>query len=365
MNVQLLALAVVWLLGWVLCWRVRTVPYARDPDPLAVPPSVVIPARDEAETLPTVLAGLAGQTTPPREVLVVDDGSSDSTAAVAAAHGARVLTSEPLPNGWTGKAWALWQGIRAARGEIVVCLDADVDPSSHLLARLGRCFEGRGGLVSVQPYHEMRHWWERGAAFFNLVAVMGVGLAAPVASRVLERTAFGPCLIARRAPLLTHLAHRSVRHAVIEDVALARRFAAAGEPVACFAGGDLVAFRMYDRPGRLFEGFAKNFAAGAATTPWYRLVAIVAWIGACLVAGWGALGGAPVALIVYVAFVAQCFVMLRQLGNFGIVTALVYPVLIVFFVVMFALSLVLLVRGEVRWKGRTIRLRDRSGKRDE
>jgi 4,4'-diaponeurosporenoate glycosyltransferase len=365
MNIQLLALGVAWLLGWALCWRVRTVPYARDPTPLAVPPSVVIPARDEAERLATVLGGLASQTTPPREVIVVDDGSSDSTAAVAGARGARVLTGEPLPNGWTGKAWALWQGIRAARGEIVVCLDADVDPSSHLLARLGRCFEGRGGLVSVQPYHEMRHWWERGAAFFNLVAVMGIGLAAPGGSRVLERTAFGPCLIAGRAPLLTHLAHRSVRHAVIEDVALARRFAASGEPVACFAGGDLVAFRMYDRPSRLVEGFAKNFATGVATTPWFRLVAIAGWIGASLVAGWGALGGGPVALVVYGAFAVQCFVMLRQLGNFGIVAALVYPVLVVFFAAVFAASLVLLVRGEVRWKGRTIRLRDRSGERDE
>jgi 4,4'-diaponeurosporenoate glycosyltransferase len=276
-----------------------------------------------------------------------------------------VITGEPLPNGWTGKAWALWQGIRAARGEIVVCLDADVDPSSHLLARLGRYFEGRGGLVSVQPYHEMRHWWERAAAFFNLVAVMGVGLGAPTGSRVLERTAFGPCLIAGRDPLLTHLAHRSVRHAIIEDVALARRFAASGEPVACFAGGDLVAFRMYDRPGRLVEGFAKNFAAGAATTPWFRFVAIVAWIGAGLVAGFGVLSGSPIALVVYAAFAIQCFVMLRQLGNFGIVSALIYPLLVVFFVAVFAVSLVLLLRGEVRWKGRTIRLRDRSDDRDE
>jgi len=120
--------------------------------------------------------------------------------------------------------------------------------------------------------------------------------------------------------------------------------------VTCFGGGDLVAFRMYDRPGRLVEGFAKNFAAGAAATPKLRLLAIVAWIGACLVAGVGLLGGGPVAILIYAAFAVQCFVMLRQLGNFGIVAALLFPLLAVVFVAVFLGSLVLVVRGEVRWR---------------
>src|SRR6202043_2205864 len=123
-------------------------------------PSVVIPARDEELTLPTILAGLASQTTPPHEIIVVDDRSTDTTAAVAAARGARVVVGEPLPPGWAGKAWALHQGVLAAHADVVVCLDADVDPSSHFIARIERCFARRGGLVSVQPYHEMRHWWE-------------------------------------------------------------------------------------------------------------------------------------------------------------------------------------------------------------
>jgi len=357
MDLRLLALGVAWLLGWYLCLRVRRVPYAADPDPATPTPTVVIPARDEERTLPTVLAGLASQATPPREVIVVDDRSTDTTAAVASARGARVLLGEPLPPGWTGKAWALHQGVQAAETDVVVCLDADVDPSSHLIARLEQVFTLRGGLVSVQPYHEMRHWWERAAAFFNLVSVMGVGLASPFSSAARERAAFGPCLVARRDALLTHLSHRSVRRAVIEDVALARRFVAADEPVACFGGGDLVGFRMYDRPDRLVGGFVKNFAAGAGATPAVRLVAIVAWITACLVSGWGVLGGSPVAFAVYGAFALQCFVMLRQIGNFGIVTALLYPLHAVIFVVVFLASLVLTGRGQVRWKGRTIATR--------
>jgi 4,4'-diaponeurosporenoate glycosyltransferase len=364
MDLRLLALGVAWLLGWYLCTRVRLVPYAPDADPATPPPSVVIPARDEERTLPTILAGLASQTTAPLEVIVVDDGSTDTTAAVAAARGARVVVGEPLPPGWVGKAWALHQGVLAARADVVVCLDADVDPSSHLIARVERCFAQRGGLVSVQPYHEMRHWWERAAAFFNLVAVMGVGVASPGPSRARERAAFGPCLVARRDALRTHLAHRSVRRAVIEDIALARRFAAVHDPVTSFGGGDLLAFRMYDRPGRLLGGFAKNFAAGAHATPLIRLVAIVAWVTAGLVAAGGVFGGGTVGLAIYGAFALQCFVMLRQLGNFGIVTAALYPVHAVIFVGVFLASLVLMARGQVRWKGRTVPTRGDDGGRD-
>jgi len=247
--------------------------------------------------------------------------------------------------------------VRAAQAPVVVCLDADVDPSPHLLARLGQVWAERGGLVSVQPYHEMRRWWERAAAFFNLVAVMGVGLASPGRARARARAAFGPCLIAPRDALLTHLDHRSVRRAILEDVALARRFAAASQPVRSYAGGDLVAFHMYERPGALVEGFTKNFAAGATTTPIPRLVAIFAWFSAALAAGLAAATGNGVWLLVYAAFALQCYVMLRQLGNFGIVAAALYPVLAVVFVGLFAASVVLNVRGQVRWKGRTVRLR--------
>jgi 4,4'-diaponeurosporenoate glycosyltransferase len=357
MDVRLLALGAAWLLGWYLCFRVHGVPYAPEPGPTATRVAVVIPARDEEHNLPTVLAGLASQTAAPREVIVVDDGSTDTTAAVAAARGVEVLTGAPLPAGWTGKPWALYQGVRAAQAPLVVCLDADVDPSPHLLARLGHAWSEQGGLVSVQPYHEMRRWWERAAAFFNLVAVMGVGLASPGTARARARAAFGPCLIAPRDALLTHLDHRSVRRAILEDVALARRFAAASQPVRSYAGGDLVAFHMYERPGALVEGFTKNLAAGATTTPLPRLAAIVVWVAAAIAAGVSALTGNGVWLLVYAAFAVQCYVMLRQVGNFGIVAALLYPLLAVVFVGLVAASVVLNVRGHVRWKGRTVPLR--------
>jgi 4,4'-diaponeurosporenoate glycosyltransferase len=350
-------LVVAWLVGWWLCGRVRTMPPVDGPEP-PTPISVVIPARDEAAALPTLLEGLRAQRVPPDEVIVVDDGSQDATANVAARLGARVLAAPPLPDGWTGKSWALWTGARAARADVLVLLDADVEPGPDLLARLGALHEANGGLVSVQPYHRMRRWWERASAFFNLVPVMSVGLGSPSWPRRRQITvAFGPVVVCRRDLYLAHGDDPSVRAAVVEDVALARAVAAAGHPVRALAGGGAVAFRMYDRPSRLVEGWTKNLASGARTVPPVRLVLVAGWITACLVSGGWLLGGTVAALAVYAAFALQCFVQLRQLGSFGVVTALLYPVLAIVFVVLFFASLAFVARGEVRWKGRRISLR--------
>ena len=100
--------------------------------------SVVIPARNAAATLPATLAALARQTVPAEsyEVIVVDDGSKDDTAAVAAAAGAQVIRQEHQ-----GPAVARNTGASVARGDILVFTDADCEPAEAFLAEIGRPFE--------------------------------------------------------------------------------------------------------------------------------------------------------------------------------------------------------------------------------
>jgi glucosyl-3-phosphoglycerate synthase len=95
--------------------------------------SVVIPALDEEATVGAVVAGIADRLVATGlidEVVVVDAGSGDATAEVATAAGARVVRAADLLQGWStsGKGAAVWRGVAAARGEILVLLDADLDP---------------------------------------------------------------------------------------------------------------------------------------------------------------------------------------------------------------------------------------------
>lgn len=93
--------------------------------------SVIIPVRDDARHLERCLLALAAQTTPPWEVVVVDNGSTDDTAAVALAHGARVV---PEPR--VGIPAAASTGYDAAEGDLIGRIDADSVPPPDWVARL-------------------------------------------------------------------------------------------------------------------------------------------------------------------------------------------------------------------------------------
>ena len=82
----------------------------------APPVAVVVPARDEAETIAASLGSLLAQTYQgPLQMVLVDDGSSDGTAEIAARlHGVTIIAAGPRPAGWAGKLWAVAQGIERA-----------------------------------------------------------------------------------------------------------------------------------------------------------------------------------------------------------------------------------------------------------
>jgi len=114
----LLVTLALWAAGFLLLPRLRRCDEGEAADqPLAV--SVIIPARNEEHNLPALLRSLAVQPAKPREIIVVDDGSMDRTAEIARQHGATVIASQPLPEGWRGKTWACHQGAQAASGEML------------------------------------------------------------------------------------------------------------------------------------------------------------------------------------------------------------------------------------------------------
>ena len=359
MDVQLALFATGWLLGWWLLWSVPLVRPGRRTEP--VTRSYIVPARNEADSLPNLLDGLMAMRHDGDEVIVVDDRSTDATPDIAARYGATVIDAGDLPEGWTGKSWACHRGVEHSTGSVLVFLDADVRVGPGGLDAIAALHAERAGLVSVQPYHETERAYERLSALFNVVAFMGVGAASPPHGR--SHGAFGPCLVTTRADYERVGGHAAVRGDVVEDLALARRFEEAGLPVSVRGGGELVRFRMY--PGgvrQLLDGWTKNMATGAGMVPLLRTLATVVWITAMLTTVQWAIetvagaGPGPLVLVVgFGAFVVQLRIFFERLGDFEFTWALLYPVLLGVFLVVFARSLwATVVRRSVPWRGRAI-----------
>lgn len=345
--------------------------------------SVVVPARDEEHTLPTLLRSVARQGATVTEVVVVDDASADATAAVARAGGATVVAAGTPPPGWTGKAWACHTGALATTGDLLLFLDADTVLATGALDGLLTAHAREGGLVSVQPHHAVRRPYEQLSAYFNVVALM----ASAAFTREADRTrpahapihppmAFGPCLLTTRDDYRRAGGHEVVRGEILDDAALAAAYHRAGLPVRCFVGGEAVRMRSYPGGlGQLVAGWTKNIASGASDAAPSATAATVTWISAHHAVAVGALLSLLVAMVgrgssllvgspvlwalAYVGVVLQLRWVLHRAGSFRWWAWALFPLPLLAFDLVFARSLALTaVRRSVTWRGRDVALAD-------
>ncbi|EGX57963.1 integral membrane protein [Streptomyces zinciresistens K42] len=229
------------LLGQGFFWRTDVRLPRRVAPPVWPSVCVVVPARDEAAVLATSLPSLLAQDYPGRaEVFLVDDGSTDGTGdlarELAARHGGLPLTvdrpGEP-PAGWTGKLWAVRHGIGLARArepEYLLLTDADIAHAPDSLRELVAA-AGTGGYAMVSQMARLRVQspWERLVVpafvyfFAQLYPFRWIG-------RRGGRTAAaaGGCVLLRADAAQRARVPDAIRHAVIDDVALARAVRAIG-----------------------------------------------------------------------------------------------------------------------------------------
>ncbi len=248
----------------------------------AVRVSVVVPARDEAERIAPVLRALAADPDV-HEVLVVDDHSTDATAEVAAALGARVLPAPPLPEGWVGKPWALQHGLAQASGEVVVTLDADVRPEPGLVGALTAALlaQPERTLLTGTVRFSCETAGERvlhPAFLATLVYRFGPGDVDGFQPRPDRALANGQCLAARREPLLAAGGFALAAPNMTDDVALARALRRRGWGLHTVDAADLLEVRMYDSVGETWRGWSRSLMAPEVTAPpWQALDVATLW----------------------------------------------------------------------------------------
>ncbi len=277
----------------------RLGPVAPHQQPLV---SILIPARDEAAHIRPTLEAHARSRYRVREILVLDDQSTDDTAQQVAATAAqdptiRLLTGEPLPQGWLGKTWACDQLARQARGEVLVFTDADVEWLPDALPALLSLMEALSlDLLTVWPTQRTETWSER-----LVVPLMLFSICAYLPEIAVRRVRFaslaaanGQCLVFRRAAYEQVGGHAAVRGEIIEDVALARRIKQQGLRLGMALGSGRIACRMYQGWSEVLRGFAKNILAGHGGWPALLLISTLIHLG-LFVAPWAWLAAAAAA----------------------------------------------------------------------
>jgi len=275
----------IWLhmvFGRGMFWRARERDDRDEPAAPARWPSVtaVVPARDEADVIVRSIGGLLAQDYPGSfRVILVDDQSADGTAE-AAREAARALGAEdrltvmggqPLPAGWTGKLWAVSQGVERASADApdyLLLTDADIGHAPDNLRHLAARAEAGGyGLVSLMAKLSCANAAERFLipAFVYFFQMLYPFAAVNRATSKVAAAA-GGCMLARREALAAAGGIAAIRHEIIDDCALGRRMKAQG-PIWLGLTERAVSLRPYDSVAEIGRMVSRSAYAQLGYSP--------------------------------------------------------------------------------------------------
>lgn len=239
--------------------------------------TVVVPAYNEEANIAACIGSLLASAPPcPHwQVLLVDDGSCDATAAIArataAASGAAagrfsLLEAGARPEGerWVGKNWACSRAMDQVQSDWVLFVDADVRLGPATLQRaLGQAVDEGADLLSLAPRlccGCLAEWMVQPI----MASLLCLGFPIEAANDPADPTAFaaGPFMLFRRTAYAAIGGHRALAGEVVEDLALARRIKGGGYRLRYLLGLDAADLRMYADFAALWEGWSKNWFLG-------------------------------------------------------------------------------------------------------
>jgi cellulose synthase/poly-beta-1,6-N-acetylglucosamine synthase-like glycosyltransferase len=361
---DLLSTVILSMMLLVALYNLATAPRLEDagePDLLPTV-SVLVPARNEAENLRRTLPHLLALDYPRLEILLLDDRSTDGTAAVAEEIGrgsgtVRVLRGTEPPRGWVGKNWACHQLSEAGTGGVLVFCDADVEAAPAAIRRtIALMQKHRAGAATAIPRQRLEGWMQ--AAVVPVIAQLPVAAMLPLRLIPIIRSpslsmANGQWLAFSRSAYDAVGGHKGVRDEVLEDVALGRRVKACGDRLLVCAAPSLLAVRMYGGAAAMREGFRKNLypLLGGRRVSFVAALALLAmaWIYPFI----GALRGSMTAVLP-LALLAAVRIAGALLFRQGWRTVVLHPAGALLSAVLAVESWIGHERGRVRWKGRAL-----------
>ena len=256
----------IWIIILLLPWRPWSTRETLDADISDTPAdlsriTVLIPARNEQDVISQTLDGLTAQGEKVR-IILVDDQSDDQTCLIALQKnlpGLEIIHGEPLPAGWTGKLWALEQGRKRIKTELVLLLDADISLKPGTLnTLLNKLDLEQLDMLSLMACLRMESRWEKllmPAFIFFFKLLYPFRLSNSVSPHV--AAAAGGCILMKTSMLGKTGAFASLCHNLIDDCALARKVKDTGGKIWIGLTHSAVSLRPYNNPGVIRDMVAR------------------------------------------------------------------------------------------------------------
>ncbi len=339
-------------------------------DMAAVPVSVLIPARDEELGIAAAVESVLRCDWPGLEVIVMDDHSSDRTAAIVTELAAgdarlRLATAPPLPADWNGKQHACWQLASLATTDWLLFMDADVRLQPHAIPRLvAEAQRSQVPLLSGFPNQETGTWSER--LLIPMMHFVLLGYLPLDRMRASVQPEFGAgcgqLFLAQRGAYFACGGHQTIQNSRHDGLKLPRCFRAAGFASDVVDASDLATVRMYRGWREVARGLLKNADEGIASP---RLIVIFSALllgagvlpllslGHALYHHWGWPATTLLAVATLLSYLPRALLAWRlQQSLLGVV---LHPLAVGIFVALQWVAFFRLVTGSraIAWRGRT------------
>jgi chlorobactene glucosyltransferase len=283
-QIVIAAVLLVFLANLILNLRSLRTPDKNAKVPTPAPLiSVLIPARDEEKNIRTCVESLQKQDYPNYEVLVLDDNSTDNTAAIVkelAANDSRIhyYFGEPLPEDWAGKPFACYQLAQKARGDWLLFVDADTVHEPHMLrSTLALAIEEKASLLSGFPRQLTTAFTQK-----IIIPVFYFILLGWIPLWLLHRSrkpkpsmAIGQFFFFAKNEYWRVGGHKAVKSKIVEDVLMGMEVAKHGGRHIAVDLSPVMATNMYDDMGSTWRGLGRSIYSIAAMAPLGLIAAIL------------------------------------------------------------------------------------------